>query len=151
MKGIRFKDKVVLVTGGASGIGRTTALAFAEEGANVVIAARREHLGEEAVQEMAALGSDALYVKTDVRNPETIDRLFTAIEDRYGRLDIAFNNARTMSRSCGYDDGKKNIRRVSGGKREYSCVSAAPASGQAGGNRRRRVDALLRCGLFYHG
>jgi NAD(P)-dependent dehydrogenase (short-subunit alcohol dehydrogenase family) len=88
-----FEGKVVLVTGGTSGIGRATALAFGREGATVVIAGRREHLGAEVVAEITKTGTDALYIKTDVRQPEEIDHLFETLLSQYGRLDIAFNNA----------------------------------------------------------
>lgn len=89
----RFQDKVVLVTGGNSGIGRATALAFGREGAKVVIAARRENLGAEVVNKIKSQGGEALYVKTDLSVAEQIDTLFTTIGERYGRLDCAFNNA----------------------------------------------------------
>lgn len=89
----RYDNKVVLVTGGTSGIGRATAVAFAGEGAQVIIAARRENLGNEVVQGIKEKDGKATFIKTDIRNPGEIDRLFQAILDRYGRLDCAFNNA----------------------------------------------------------
>lgn len=88
-----FEGKIVLVTGGTSGIGRATAVAFGREGATVVIAGRRENLGAEVTGEIQDGGSEALYVRTDVRKPEDIDHLFDVILERYGQLDIAFNNA----------------------------------------------------------
>jgi NAD(P)-dependent dehydrogenase (short-subunit alcohol dehydrogenase family) len=90
---MRFQDKVVLVTGGTSGIGRAAALRFAQEGAKVVIAARRENLGNEVVAEITRAGGEALFVKTDVTVLSQIDDLFKIIAERYGRLDCAFNNA----------------------------------------------------------
>jgi NAD(P)-dependent dehydrogenase (short-subunit alcohol dehydrogenase family) len=89
----RFQDKVVLVTGGNSGIGRATATAFAAEGAQVVIAARRENLGAEVVKEIKDKGGEAVFIKTDVTLPEDIENLFKAITAKYGRLDCAYNNA----------------------------------------------------------
>ncbi len=89
----RFQDKVVLVTGGNSGIGKATALAFGREGAKVVIAARREKEGAEVVNEIKGNGGDALFVKTDLTVAGEIDNLFKTIEAKYGRLDCAFNNA----------------------------------------------------------
>lgn len=89
----RFQDKVVLVTGGNSGIGRATASAFAREGARVVIAARREDLGSTVVNEIREKGGEAVFVKTDVMVPDDIEKLFEAISGRFGRLDCAFNNA----------------------------------------------------------
>lgn len=89
----RYDHKVVLVTGGTSGIGRATALAFAHEGAQVIIAARRENLGREIVDGITAQGGKAVFIKTDIRAPFEIDHLFQEIRDRFGRLDVAFNNA----------------------------------------------------------
>jgi len=91
----RFEGKIVLVTGATSGIGRVTALAFGREGATVILAARRENLGAEVAAEITDGGSEALFVRTDVRKPEDIDNLFDVILEKYGRLDIAFNNAGT--------------------------------------------------------
>jgi NAD(P)-dependent dehydrogenase (short-subunit alcohol dehydrogenase family) len=88
-----FTGKVTLVTGGTSGIGRATAVAFGREGAKVIIAARRENLGNDVVKEIKDSGGEAIYIRTDVRKPEDIDHLFQTILDSYGRLDIAFNNA----------------------------------------------------------
>jgi len=89
----RYDHKVVLVTGGTSGIGRATAAAFAREGAMVIIAARRENLGNDAAGEITANGGNAVFIKTDIRIPEDIDSLFQKILAGYGRLDVAFNNA----------------------------------------------------------
>lgn len=95
MKIQRFKDMVVLVTGGNSGIGKATALAFADEGATVIIAARRENLGREVVEAITAKGGKAEFIKTDVTVPEQVEVLFAAIVERHGRLNHAFNNAGT--------------------------------------------------------
>ena len=89
----RYDHKVVLVTGGTSGIGRATAVAFAREGGEVIIAARRENLGNEVVREIEADHGKAAFIKTDIRVPAEIDRLFSEIQARFGRLDCAFNNA----------------------------------------------------------
>lgn len=89
----RYQDKVVLVTGGNSGIGRATALAFAREGAKVVIAARRDKEGAEVVRNIKSEGGDALFVKTDLKNSAEIDKLFATIKEKYGTLHCAFNNA----------------------------------------------------------
>ncbi len=89
----RFQDKVVLVTGGNSGIGRAASVAFAREGARVVIAARREEEGHAVVGEIRDNGGEAMFVKTDVMNPDDVERLFAGIGQEFGRLDCAFNNA----------------------------------------------------------
>ncbi len=97
MKANRFQDKVVLVTGGNSGIGRAAALMFAREGAQVVIAARREDKGNAVLQEIQNLKGKARFVRTDVTKIEDIENLFKVIGDEYGRLDCAFNNAGVSS------------------------------------------------------
>lgn len=97
MKANRFKDKVVLVTGGNSGIGRAAALQFAREGAEVVIAARREDKGNAVLQEIKDAQGSARFVRTDVTKKEDIENLFKVIGDEYGRLDCAFNNAGVSS------------------------------------------------------
>jgi len=89
----RFQDKVVLVTGGNSGIGKATALSFGREGAKVIIAARREKEGAEVVDEIKRQGGEALFVQTDLRTGSEIDRLFAAVKEKYGTLNCAFNNA----------------------------------------------------------
>jgi NAD(P)-dependent dehydrogenase (short-subunit alcohol dehydrogenase family) len=92
----RFTDKVALVTGGNSGIGKATALAFARDGAKVVIAARRESLGQAVVQEIKKESGEGVFIKTDVMREADIENLFNKIKEIYGRLDFAFNNAGVM-------------------------------------------------------
>ncbi|MGD0891204.1 MAG: glucose 1-dehydrogenase [Terracidiphilus sp.] len=96
-----FAGKVALVTGGSSGIGRATALAFAKAGANVVIAARGEQRGREAVAEIAEAGGNALFVPTDVTKAADMERLVTRAVEAFGRLDYAFNNAANADGSIG--------------------------------------------------
>lgn len=88
-----FKNKVVLVTGGATGIGRAAALAFGSRGATLVLAGRRQKEGAAAVDELAALGAEARFIETDMTKEDEIARLHQAILDDYGRIDVAFNNA----------------------------------------------------------
>jgi len=91
--GGRFADKVALVTGASSGIGRATALAFGREGAGVVLANRSVADGEQVAGHIRDAGGEALFVPTDVTRPEQVEALVQAAVDRFGRLDCAFNNA----------------------------------------------------------
>jgi NAD(P)-dependent dehydrogenase (short-subunit alcohol dehydrogenase family) len=88
-------DKVALITGGNSGIGRAAALAFAREGAKVLIAARGVERGEEAAHEIIAAGGRAAFVRADLSRPAEIEALVAKTVETYGRLDCAFNNAAT--------------------------------------------------------
>ncbi|MBX7219063.1 MAG: SDR family oxidoreductase [Blastocatellia bacterium] len=88
-----FQGKVAIVTGGTSGIGRATALAFAQAGAQVVVAGRREAEGAETVRLIQAAGGKGLFVKTDVSREADIENLVAQTVRTFGRLDFAFNNA----------------------------------------------------------
>jgi NAD(P)-dependent dehydrogenase (short-subunit alcohol dehydrogenase family) len=87
--------QVVLITGGITGIGRATAVAFAKKGAKVVVAGRRDEAGQALVKELRTLGSDAEFVKTDVRKEDDIRNAVDKTVARFGRLDVAINNAAT--------------------------------------------------------
>jgi len=89
----RFKDRVAIVTGGTSGIGRAAVCGFAREGARVVIAGRRTEAGTTLAAELSAEGHQASYFHTDVRSATSITNLFEWTVAEYGRLDIAVNNA----------------------------------------------------------
>jgi NAD(P)-dependent dehydrogenase (short-subunit alcohol dehydrogenase family) len=88
-----FAGKVVLITGGTSGIGKTTAEAFASQGAKVFFCGRREALGAQVEQGIRAMGGEATYRRADVRKAEDVKAFVDACVAKYGRLDIAFNNA----------------------------------------------------------
>ncbi len=88
-----FKDKVVLVTGGATGIGRAAALAFGRRGARVVVAGRRTSEGEKAVAALAGIGAAGRFIQTDVTKPDEVAALHRTILEDHGRLDVVFNNA----------------------------------------------------------
>lgn len=91
----RFDGKVAVVTGGNSGIGRAAVLAFAREGARVVLGARREVEGRQVVEEVQRLGGEALFVPTDVTRAADVERLLSRAAEAYGRVDVLFNNAGT--------------------------------------------------------
>jgi NAD(P)-dependent dehydrogenase (short-subunit alcohol dehydrogenase family) len=86
---------VVLITGAITGIGRATALAFAREGAKLVVSGRRAAEGAKLAEEIRALGSEAEFIETDVRREDDVRRLVDGAVARFGRLDIAVNNAGT--------------------------------------------------------
>lgn len=88
-----FRNKVVLVTGGATGIGRAAALAFGRRGAIVVIAGRRQREGEAAIAALAEIGAVGRFIRTDVTKPAELADLHRTIIEAHGRLDVAFNNA----------------------------------------------------------
>jgi NAD(P)-dependent dehydrogenase (short-subunit alcohol dehydrogenase family) len=90
---ISFTNRVALVTGGTSGIGRATALAFAKAGARVVVSGRREKEGAEVAAEIKAAGGEASFVKADVSRESDVEALVAKTLATYGRLDAAFNNA----------------------------------------------------------
>ena len=89
----RFAGKVVLITGATSGIGETTAKAFAREGANVVFNGRRANLGQQIERDIRSAGGDATYIQSDVRDPQQVEQFVNVAIEQHGRLDIAFNNA----------------------------------------------------------
>jgi len=92
----RLSDKVAIITGASSGIGRATALLFAAEGAKVVAGARRKGELEELVAQIRQAGGDAVALAGDVRNESYAQALVDLAVKQYGRLDIAFNNAGTL-------------------------------------------------------
>lgn len=93
-----LQGKIALVTGASSGIGRATALEFARRGAMVVVSARRTTEIEALAKELKAIGADALAVTADMSREADVARLVDASMNRFGRLDIAFNNAGTEGR-----------------------------------------------------
>lgn len=89
----KLEDRVVVVTGGSSGIGRATALKLAENGAKVVIAGRNTERGDSVVKMITDAGGDAIFVQTDVRYEPEVSALFERAISAFGRLDGLFNNA----------------------------------------------------------
>src|SRR5260370_18056967 len=86
---------VVLITGALTGIGHATARAFAHEGARIVVSGRREEAGQALAKELRALGAEAEYVQADVRHEDDVRSLVDQTVARFGRLDVAVNNAGT--------------------------------------------------------
>jgi len=90
-----MSSPVVLITGALTGIGRAAAVIFAQEGARVVVSGRRDKQGQDLVAELQALGAEAIFVRTDVRKEEDVRNLVDETVKRFGRLDVAINNAGT--------------------------------------------------------
>ena len=90
---MNFKDKIVLITGAASGIGRAAALAFSKAGGTIVVSDINEEGGIETVNQLKATGRKALFIKTNVADFASVENLMQQIVDQFGRLDIAINNA----------------------------------------------------------
>ena len=86
---------VVLITGALTGIGRTTALAFARDGASVIVSGRRDEAGHALAAELRAFGARAEYLRADVRHEVDVRSLIDQVVERFGRLDVAVNNAGT--------------------------------------------------------
>ena len=87
------KGKVAIITGAGSGVGRAVAIAFLKDGYNVVLAGRRKDALEETIRLAGAGADQALAVPTDVTDPQSVKALFAACKERFGRLDVLFNNA----------------------------------------------------------
>jgi NAD(P)-dependent dehydrogenase (short-subunit alcohol dehydrogenase family) len=90
-----FSGKIVLVTGGTSGIGRATALALARKGSSIIICGRNREAGELVSKEIKGLNGISEFVETDISDSKQVDALFAIIRKKYKRLDCAFNAAGT--------------------------------------------------------
>jgi NAD(P)-dependent dehydrogenase (short-subunit alcohol dehydrogenase family) len=99
---------VVLITGGLTGIGRATALAFAQKGARVVISGRRDDAGQALVAELRTLGAEAEFVRADVRHEDDVRNLVDKAVERFGRLDVAVNNAGTEGKPASSQPCQRN-------------------------------------------
>src|SRR4051794_28688067 len=90
-----MSNPVVLITGGITGIGRAAAIAFAKRGAKVVVAGRRDEAGKTLAKELRGLGAEAEFINADGRKEEDVRALVDKTVARFGRLDVAVNNAGT--------------------------------------------------------
>lgn len=89
----KLDGKVAVITGAASGIGRATALLFAKEGAKLILADVDEEKGQQVAEEINRSGGTAKFLRTDVSNPEDVQRMIGAAVDSYGQLNVLYNNA----------------------------------------------------------
>jgi NAD(P)-dependent dehydrogenase (short-subunit alcohol dehydrogenase family) len=90
-----MSTQVVLITGRPTGIGRAAAVAFAKKGAKVVVAGRRDEVGQELARELRSYGAEAEFINADVRKESDVSNLIDKTFARFGRLDVAVNNAAT--------------------------------------------------------
>src|SRR4029077_18091274 len=90
-----MSSPVVLITGALTGIGRATAVAFAHDGARIVISGRHDDQGQELVVELRTLGAEVEFLRSDVRHEDDVRSLVDQTVARFGRLDVAVNNAGT--------------------------------------------------------
>jgi NAD(P)-dependent dehydrogenase (short-subunit alcohol dehydrogenase family) len=93
---MRLQGKVALITGGGGGIGRETALRFVQEGAQVVVVDVQDAAGQETVAQVEKLGGEAIYVHADVSKAADCEAMVAAAEQRFGKLNVLFNNAGIM-------------------------------------------------------
>ena len=104
-----LKGKVVLITGGTSGIGRAAAIAFAREGSRVVVSGRRPDEGAETVRLAQQAGGQAVYVRADVSRKADVESLVRTTVEKYGRLDVAFNNAGIEDPSAAFHEHSDDV------------------------------------------
>ena len=90
---MRLKNKVAIITGGTSGMGKATAILFAKEGAKVVICGRRSDLGEQIVKGIRNKNGDAVFIKADVSKEKDVKELISHSVSKYSKIDVLFNNA----------------------------------------------------------
>src|SRR2546425_3149958 len=147
-----MKNKVILITGALTGIGRATALAFAREGAHVAVCGRHDDAGNALVTELRAVGVEAEYIRADVRDEDDIRSLVDKTVSRFGRLDVAVNNAGTEGKpgpvteqsaesyATTFDTnvlgtllGLKHEPRVMLPRRQGSIVNVSSTFGRSGG------------------
>ena len=93
---MRLKDKVAVITGAASGIGRQSAIRFAAEGAHIVAVDLNRQAGEETAEQVEANGGKAIFVEADVSKASDCQRMVVAAEESFGKLNVMFNNAGIM-------------------------------------------------------
>jgi NAD(P)-dependent dehydrogenase (short-subunit alcohol dehydrogenase family) len=116
----QLADKIALITGGSSGIGRETAVLFANHGAKLAIADINLNGGQETVQLISDAGGEAFFVQADVSQAAQVENMVNEVVGRYGRLDIAFNNA-------GIDGAP--VRTIDVSEEEYDRIMAVNAKG----------------------
>lgn len=140
---MRFKDKVALVTGAAQGIGRATAVAFAKEGANVVLADLKEAF--QVKQQIEEMGKESLFFCVDVSRPDMVEDMMSKTVDRFGKLDILVNNAGIIARGMIEDISDEELDRVLNINFKgvfYCCRAVAPIMKKQGYGKIVNVSSI---------
>ena len=106
---MRLTDKIAIITGAGSGIGRASAIRFAKEGAKVVVADIDEAGGEETVLTIKSDGGEALFIHTDVSKTSDVENLIKTTMDKLGRIDILFNNAGTPQKTMPFENLEESL------------------------------------------
>src|SRR6201981_2298600 len=140
-----MSDQVVLITGALTGIGRAAAIIFAQEGARIVVSGRRDKEGQALVAELKGLGAEAIFVRTDVRKDEDVRNLVDQTVKRFGRLDVAVNNAGTEGTPGPVtEQTAENLRRNLRHKRARNTTEhEARIEGDAGTGEREHRQCLV--------
>ncbi|WP_228013063.1 SDR family oxidoreductase [Nostoc edaphicum] len=99
---LNLMGKVALITGGTSGIGRATAIAFAQQGAKVVVAGRRVEEGEKTVEVLKTLGEEGFFIQTDVTSEADVQAMLEKAVSQFGQIDYAFNNAGILGETSSF-------------------------------------------------
>ena len=131
----RFDEQVAIVTGGSSGLGAVTAKLFAEQGAKVVIAARGPERASEVVKEIETQGGEAVFLQTDIADEEQVKACIQRVIDRYGRIDVVFNNAGSAPRGDWMESSESwsHTLETAANGTFYMCKNVIPHMEAAGG------------------
>jgi NAD(P)-dependent dehydrogenase (short-subunit alcohol dehydrogenase family) len=106
---MKLKDKVALITGSTSGIGKATAILFAQEGAKIIVTGRNEERGNATVAEIEAAGGEATFIRADLLQTDQITNLLEESIKTYGKLDILYNNSGIVESSFTFEDLTEKI------------------------------------------
>lgn len=138
----RLKSKVAIITGATSGIGEASAKLFAREGAKVVLVGRSEEKGKRIEEEISKAGGEALFVHADVSKEADCKEMIDRTVEKYGRLDILFNNAGTTSTVAIEDADEAEYERIMGVNLKsvfFACKYAIPIM------KRQKAGVILTC------
>jgi 3-oxoacyl-[acyl-carrier protein] reductase len=106
---MRLNKKIAVITGSGSGIGRASAILFAKEGAKVVVADINDAGGEETVKKIESAGGEALFIHTDVSKASDVENMMKTTVEKFGKIDILFNNAGTPQRTMPFETLEESL------------------------------------------